>query len=1006
MTTETDADPRENFIPRFLPWLLAAAALAVYLLTLNHWVSLMNLGPVAKVSGWTWQPEIANPLLFLVTYPLRWLPAAAIPLALNLLSALFAAATLGLLARSVALLPHDRMEAERKRERSDFSFLTTWTAWLPPLLAVAVCGLQLTFWQNATNFTGEMFDLLLYAFVIWLLLEFRLDEREGRLYLAAVIFGAGMAENWAMIGFLPVFIGALIWIRGLAFFNLRFLSWMVICGLAGMLFYLMLPLFAVISAKAPITFWEALKFNLVSQKFVFSVFPRDMTELPLLILPAALFITAIRWSATFGDHSKLGAGLANFMVYVMYAFLLVVCLWIAFDPSFSPRQTGLGLPFLTFYYLGALCVGYFSGSFLLFFGKEPNSRSKSPVPPPPDPLHFLYPWGVATVFILAVLAVAGLAYRNLPVIRSFNGDTLRNYSLLMEAGLPHNGGVLLCDSDNPNQDMPLRLFIMQAALTRDGRAREYVPVDTKALIWPAYHRYLHRKFPHRWPLEISAKQNDALRPTDLAGFLNRLSQTNALYYLHPSFGYYFEQFYLEPHGLVYQMKPLPADTLLPPLPDKKQIAENADFWAHAESGPLAALERDIAPADPNAPETFGESLLDQLHVPRERNPAPFLIAPYYSRDLDFWGVQLQRAGKLPEAAACFETALKLNPDNVVAQFNLQFNAALRAGQTVPMDLSSTSSDRFGKYHDWMEVLSANGPFDEPSFCFESGVIFVQNAFFRQAISEFTRVRELAPDYLPARILLAQSYLLNRLPGRALDALHGPLTQPEKFSLTVSNSTELNILAAGAYFQETNFPAGQRLLKLEMERHPTNDDLLVAVVQAYVSRGFLADAQELMDRHPNNYNLLTAAVRAYMTRGLFTNALEVIDRKLKMTPDDPAWLVGRGNVLIQLHNYGQAIDTLTRALAVQTNNTEARYNRAFAYFQNAQLGPARADLRELQPVVTGPSQAVVAYYLGEIAWRQHDTNEAVKNYRVYLAGANTNSAEAKTVLDRLAHAKGK
>ena len=76
MANETRNDPRKNFAPRFLPWLLALAALVVYWLTLNHWVSLANLQPVAKISGWTWQPELYNPLLFLVTLPFRWLPAA------------------------------------------------------------------------------------------------------------------------------------------------------------------------------------------------------------------------------------------------------------------------------------------------------------------------------------------------------------------------------------------------------------------------------------------------------------------------------------------------------------------------------------------------------------------------------------------------------------------------------------------------------------------------------------------------------------------------------------------------------------------------------------------------------------------------------------------------------------------------------------------------------------------------------------------------------------------
>ena len=43
MATETRTDPRMNFVPRRLPWLLAAAMLLVYCLTLNHWVSLFNL---------------------------------------------------------------------------------------------------------------------------------------------------------------------------------------------------------------------------------------------------------------------------------------------------------------------------------------------------------------------------------------------------------------------------------------------------------------------------------------------------------------------------------------------------------------------------------------------------------------------------------------------------------------------------------------------------------------------------------------------------------------------------------------------------------------------------------------------------------------------------------------------------------------------------------------------------------------------------------------------------
>src|SRR5471032_1921459 len=127
---ETETDPRDNFVPRFLPWLLALAMLLVYAFTLNQWVSRFNLTTVARISGWTWQSEVLNPVAFVVTYPLRWLPVTLIPLALNMFSAVCAAMTLGLLARSVAILPHDRTDAQRRRELSDFSFLTSHHAWL------------------------------------------------------------------------------------------------------------------------------------------------------------------------------------------------------------------------------------------------------------------------------------------------------------------------------------------------------------------------------------------------------------------------------------------------------------------------------------------------------------------------------------------------------------------------------------------------------------------------------------------------------------------------------------------------------------------------------------------------------------------------------------------------------------------------------------------------------------------------------------------------------------
>ena len=93
------------------------------------------------------------------------------------------------------------------------------------------------------------------------------------------------------------------------------------------------------------------------------------------------------------------------------------------------------------------------------------------------------------------------------------------------------------------------------------------------------------------------------------GLVIPLAKTNEIYYLNPSYGYYFEQFYQEPHGLVYKLKTLPGDTLLPPLPDKKLIAGNEAFWSRLETQAIAPIQRAVTPPDPNAPKGLGERLL-------------------------------------------------------------------------------------------------------------------------------------------------------------------------------------------------------------------------------------------------------------------------------------------------------------------------------------------------------------------------------------------------------------
>ena len=190
-----------------LPWILAGVFLLIYLGTVNRWVNLINIFQISKIAQWDWKPSMIEPVTFLITLPFRALPEASIAIGLNILSAVLGAITVGLLARSIQLLPQDRTHEQRIRLHDDtgVGILQTPRAWIPVVIGVAAFGLQMSFWEHATSFSGEMVNLALFAYIIRGLLEFRCSSgsHSGRAFFQCRI---ASPNGWfwrARPGFLP-----------------------------------------------------------------------------------------------------------------------------------------------------------------------------------------------------------------------------------------------------------------------------------------------------------------------------------------------------------------------------------------------------------------------------------------------------------------------------------------------------------------------------------------------------------------------------------------------------------------------------------------------------------------------------------------------------------------------------------------------------------------------------------------------------------------------------------
>jgi tetratricopeptide (TPR) repeat protein len=967
MTPEELSQQRRQRICIVLPWCLAAAGLVIYLATLNHWIGFGSLAVVSQVSGWDWLPSVSQPLLFLVTLPLKLLPASLVPITLNVLTALLAGATLWLLARSIAILPRDRLASFRSLVSAGNSWELP-LAWLPPMLACAVFGLQLSVWEHATVATGEVFDLFLLAYVVRSLLEFRHSGREKWLDRAVLLAALAATNNFAALGYLPLVLASVWWLKGYDFFESRFLVRVLVLLLAGLSLYFLHPIIVAFTPDSPLDFWKAFRQNLGGQvKLLIALGSafwygnRDVAVLLALVSLLPVLFMSIRWRSFSGGSLHVGAALVTLPFHIAHGALLVICLWAFLDPPFGPRVAGqrIGyMAYLSLYYLAAVSVGYYAGYFLQLFGDYPpddwaigaDTRRKVAL-------------GVRVLGIFLLIAMpALLVIKNFAPIRHGNSDLALRQAQELASGLPPEGSVFLSDD-------PLRLALVQAALAREGKLAQHTGVDTRILRVPKYLQFLHRRHPERFPPPGELPNDREVDPMTVIHFLVGTAQTNSLLYLHPSFGYFFEALYLEPHGPLFTMRPYATNSLALPVPAPAVLASNQQYWAKLKTEWFPSLTNRIA-ASMDPARTPLASVLKKLRIRTEPDNLAFLIGAWQSRQLTSFAVDLQRAGQLESAGNWFREAMALKPDNLSAAASLQVNSNLLAHQSVTADRSRPPEAAFGRYRGWETVLNENGPFDNPDFNYGLGLFFaVANPpLYRQAAGQFNRAAELDPSFTPAMLMLASVYGLGNRFEETLSLISQARTNRGFNLLTPNEKLELSLSEASARLARGEIQPAEQIIS-----------------------GILA-------LRTNEPAVMERVFSLYASGGQLTNALAIALRQQAISPTNAIAFINEGYLWMQMGLYSNAVSPLSRALALASNNVPARFNRAFALLRMSRLEESRQDYQFLDNL--DPEAPQVQFGLGEVAFQMRETNTAMQHYSRYLSNAPPNAAEIKYVQDRL------
>ena len=964
-----------------LPATVMAIVAVVYLVTLNFQANLWSVNLASRVCGWQWLPVIQQPLVYLFELPFHLLPVAWRPVALNLGNMVLAVGVLGLLVRCVTLWPADRTPDMRQWQLEPLGFLPAGAlGWLPPLFSALTLGLTLNFWEQATAASGEMIDVLVVAWVIYCLLEFRREWEMKWLWRMAVAYGVGMTNNWALIGLFPCLLLALAGIHGwkdlllqiartlrpivyrknkrpdLNFKRPKLPSWrsvgVILIGLlAGMLFYLLLPLVYLATGDGTMSFGKALLASLKAQKGGLNQMWRVLASDGRVIVLAfsslvPLLLVAIRWRDDSPNKKHWNTHWGLLGVHVMVAG---VCTVVLLGGSLGPAQILPGQPFLTHYFLCALALGCCLNYFLrLLLGRPVGivNRRRTSLE------RRLRGTGVVGLLLLVIGVLAQEAWHSGRLIHLTNKTLPEDFQQRVLARLPNGPKVLL--ADDPGLLNLSRLLLLG---TPAGRDCSYI--DTSAGVWVDYHRRQAESYPEPWQNSLLyATNHGKLPPIMLDRLLKDLSADRQVFYLQPSVINPFDHFQIQSTGFCYALSLRSTNA-----PDKVSPAVNDRAWAEFDQEMLPRLTNVIETA-----QSQNEKIhrLARLFRPREAfdiNSAFF--AHYYSSAADARGVELQMAGRWADAARAFGNALQLNPNNYVAQLNLDFNARHQAGTE-----TATNSEGLvlGAFRTIQQEVGLCGPIDEPFNRITLGNYCAKNKLPFQAMDQFQRVYELQPENWGAKMWLASLNLNAGRPAASLQVLQ-EIRQ---------------VLSTNGYL--TNYVVNLDVLEAQADMALTNKAAATAA---------LGDAINAAHGDPK---LMADAIQALWQAGLKDEALELMNHLVQQHPDSAPVYTMRGMVFLQMGKMEAADQDLSQALTLDPKNQIVLFKRGYVRVQMKKYDAAQADY---ETMLRDSTNAFPAYFaMAQISCAKNELTKAKTQLETYLQYASTNSPDYSAAVEQL------
>ena len=347
--------------------------------------------------------------------------------------------------------------------------------------------------------------------------------------------------------------------------------------------------------------------------------------------------------------------------------------------------------------------------------------------------------------------------------------------------------------------------------------------------------------------------------------------------------------------------------------------------------------------------------------------------------------------KLPQARSSFQEALRRDPRNFNARYDLakletslnEFENSLELLKQVEPQLSTSEEgllllatdyaslgkkqDLVAVYEKWQQLRSVS---DEGSVDF--GILLNNSGMTEQAKNIFHAVgaKIQANPSAPLCLRLARGYLAA-----------GVLDMAEKYAalgLSVdADCAACNLTLAEVAEQQGISEKALAFLLLAKKQDPENPEILFEFGKVCMRRNLIKDAVPALERAvalaPENDSYAYALASAHVADGNLTRAAALLTQLLHKHPEDANLNYAMGAVYYLQAKYSNAETSLKRSLKAQPDQVAAPYYLALTYDATGDDEQATALLRDL--IKRRPEYGLSYVKLGTILVRQHEYDEA-------------------------------